>query len=157
VARLRLETNIDESSEVLYRAMPLEVLYQGMPLGIPTNGRKNSRLQALLTPNPMWGQPPSAVHSSTSFWAPQLWGGAAVHRCDPTPFYNVVASAPDSLLFAFRNKNHFPVALLQMNATLNPTEGDQCIRRPARAAAVPDTWRRLPTCSASRKASHLSR
>ena len=60
------------------------------------------------------------------------------------------------VLFGFRNKINFVARLTSIGEKLISTEGDQWIRRTARAAAVPDTLRGLWTSAVSPRALHLS-
>ena len=59
-------------------------------------------------------------------------------------------------LFVFRNKNHFLVGWAQFNEKLFLIEGDEWLRRTARAAAVPDTLPSLWTSVGGPRALLLS-
>jgi hypothetical protein len=59
-------------------------------------------------------------------------------------------------MFAFRNTINFFVAGRRIGEKLNTNEGEEWIRRTARAAAVPDMLPGLWTSVESLKASHLS-
>jgi hypothetical protein len=59
-------------------------------------------------------------------------------------------------MFGFRNKINFVALRTRIDERLTATEGDQWIRRTARAAAAPDTLRGLWTSAVSPKALHLS-
>jgi hypothetical protein len=61
-----------------------------------------------------------------------------------------------SILFGFRNKNHFFLKFDCFNETLGANEGDEWIRCAARAAAVPDILPSLWTLAVSPKAWRFS-
>jgi hypothetical protein len=59
-------------------------------------------------------------------------------------------------LFVFRNRINFVTAPMQISEKLLATEGEEWIRKAARAAAVPDTLHGLRTSAASPRAWRLS-